>query len=67
MRAFLAIEVPPVVKDYLQSVISGMASRVKDIRWVKKGGLHITLRLIFLSSMQALILRWIRNTFRGMV
>ncbi len=46
MRAFLAIEVPPVVKDYLQSVISGMASRVKDIRWVKKGGLHITLRFL---------------------
>jgi len=44
MRAFLAIEISEELKRYLQKVTDHMAPRVKGIKWVKKDGLHITLK-----------------------
>ena len=46
MRAFLAIELPPEIKNYLQTVITGMAARVRGVRWVGEDGLHITLKFL---------------------
>jgi len=46
MRAFLAIELPQEIKDYLQTVIAGMAGRVRGVRWVREDGLHITLKFL---------------------
>jgi RNA 2',3'-cyclic 3'-phosphodiesterase len=46
MRAFLALEIPSEVKSYLEAVVSGMAARVKGVRWVKRNGLHITLKFL---------------------
>jgi 2'-5' RNA ligase len=44
MRAFLAFEISAPVKEYLQGVIRGMASRITGVRWVKSDGQHITLK-----------------------
>lgn len=44
MRAFLAFEISAPVKEYLQGVIRGMASRITGVKWVKSGGQHITLK-----------------------
>jgi 2'-5' RNA ligase len=51
MRAFLALEIPPAVKDYLEAAIGVMAPRMKGMRWVKQDGLHVTLR--FLGEIEA--------------
>jgi RNA 2',3'-cyclic 3'-phosphodiesterase len=44
MRAFLAFEIAPFVKTYLQEMIRGMAARVTGVRWVKDEGQHLTLK-----------------------
>jgi 2'-5' RNA ligase len=44
MRAFLAFEISAPVKEYLQGVIRGMASRITGVKWVKSDGQHITLK-----------------------
>jgi RNA 2',3'-cyclic 3'-phosphodiesterase len=44
MRAFLALEIPEEVKAYLEGAADRMARRVKGVKWVKKEGLHITLK-----------------------
>jgi len=44
MRAFLAFEISAPVKEYLQGVIRGMASRITGVKWVKTDGQHITLK-----------------------
>jgi 2'-5' RNA ligase len=44
MRAFLAFEVSAPVKEYLQGIIRGMASRITGVKWVKSDGQHITLK-----------------------
>ncbi|MDR2017454.1 MAG: RNA 2',3'-cyclic phosphodiesterase [Syntrophobacterales bacterium] len=46
MRAFLALELPLDIKAYLQTVIAGMAARIKDVRWVREEGFHITLKFL---------------------
>ena len=44
MRVFLALEISPTVKEYLQGIIKIMASRITGVRWVKSEGQHITLK-----------------------
>lgn len=44
MRVFLALEISPPVKEYLQGIIKIMASRITGVRWVKSEGQHITLK-----------------------
>lgn len=44
MRVFLALEISPSVKEYLQGIIKIMASRITGVRWVKSEGQHITLK-----------------------
>jgi 2'-5' RNA ligase len=44
MRAFLAFEISVPVKEYLQGIILGMASRITGAKWVKNDGQHITLK-----------------------
>jgi RNA 2',3'-cyclic 3'-phosphodiesterase len=46
VRAFLAIEIPGDLRKYLREVASRMAKRMRDIRWVKEEGLHITLKFL---------------------
>lgn len=44
MRAFLAMEIPNDIKEYLQSVIKTAARYLKGVKWVKSEGMHITLK-----------------------
>jgi 2'-5' RNA ligase len=44
MRAFLAFEISPPVKEYLKTIITDMAPRVSGVKWVKSEGQHITLK-----------------------
>jgi 2'-5' RNA ligase len=44
LRVFLALEISPTVKEYLQGIIKIMASRITGVRWVKSEGQHITLK-----------------------
>jgi RNA 2',3'-cyclic 3'-phosphodiesterase len=46
MRAFLAIELPSEIKSYLETVIAGMTSRMRGVRWVRRDGLHVTLKFL---------------------
>ncbi len=46
MRCFLALEVAPPVAEYLARVIDGLARRSRDVKWVKKEGIHITLKFL---------------------
>lgn len=44
MRAFLAFPIPAEVKQYLNGVAKGMASRVDGVKWVGEEGQHVTLK-----------------------
>ena len=46
MRSFLALEVPEPVADYLRGVIEKLSKRTQGVRWVKKDGIHITLKFL---------------------
>ena len=44
MRAFLAIEIPDDIKQYLKTIIKTMATKVDGVKWVNEEGQHITLK-----------------------
>jgi 2'-5' RNA ligase len=44
MRAFIALEIPQEVKDYLQVLIKNMSSKTEGVKWIKNEGLHVTLK-----------------------
>ena len=46
MRAFLAFELPPDVLAYLTGLITKMASVVRDVKWVRNEGIHITVKFL---------------------
>jgi len=44
MRVFLALELSDSIKEYLSTVTKTMSQRVPEVKWVKPGGLHVTLK-----------------------
>ena len=46
MRTFVAVELDPDVKDSLVELTSRLSRRPADIKWVKKQGMHITLKFL---------------------
>ncbi len=44
MRAFLALELPLDIKEYLSACTKSMSQRVLGVKWVKAEGQHITLK-----------------------
>ena len=44
MRSFLALAVPDSVTEYLRGAIERLAVRTSGVKWVKKEGIHITLK-----------------------
>ncbi len=44
MRAFLALELPGDIKEYLSTVAGTMSQRISGVKWVKAEGLHVTLK-----------------------
>jgi 2'-5' RNA ligase len=64
MRAFLAFEVSAPVKEYLQGIIRGMASRITGVKWVKSDGQHITLK--FFGDIEDAMAEGIREKLSGL-
>ncbi len=46
MRAFIAIELDPGIKDQLQVLVGELKASRADIRWVNAGGMHLTLKFL---------------------
>ena len=46
MRSFIALDVPGPVSDYLSGVIERLAKMTRGVKWVKKAGIHITLKFL---------------------
>ncbi|HME42801.1 MAG TPA: RNA 2',3'-cyclic phosphodiesterase [Syntrophorhabdales bacterium] len=46
MRSFLALEVSAPVVDYLREVIERLSKRTRDVKWVKRDAIHITLKFL---------------------
>jgi 2'-5' RNA ligase len=46
MRAFVAVDLDPEIKDSLSKLINRLSRIEADIRWVKKQGMHITLKFL---------------------
>ena len=46
MRAFLALEVPGDIVAYLTGVIERLAKRTEGVRWVRREGIHITVKFL---------------------
>ena len=44
MRVFLALELPDIIKEHLSMATKTMSQRVSGVKWVKAGGLHVTLK-----------------------
>ena len=46
MRAFLAIDLPEEVKDYLEEIKAKIGNDYAKINWVEKNKIHITLKFL---------------------
>ncbi|MFQ5722554.1 MAG: RNA 2',3'-cyclic phosphodiesterase [Candidatus Aminicenantales bacterium] len=46
MRTFIAIDLAPSIKDELSHFIQKLASVSSNIKWVKKNGMHLTLKFL---------------------
>lgn len=46
MRTFVAVDLDPPVKSSLLELISRLSRKEADVRWVKKQGMHITLKFL---------------------
>jgi RNA 2',3'-cyclic 3'-phosphodiesterase len=46
VRSFFALEVSAPVADYLRGVIEGLSKRTREVKWVKRDAIHITLKFL---------------------
>jgi len=46
MRAFIAIELPPEIKEYLSRIQNKLKTCQADMKWVKPGNTHLTLKFL---------------------
>jgi len=46
MRTFVAVDLDPTVKSSLLELISRLSREEADVRWMKKQGMHITLKFL---------------------
>jgi len=46
MRAFLALEIPGEIVEYLKGVIDRLARRTEGVKWVRREGIHITVKFL---------------------
>ena len=46
MRLFVALELTPAVRDALLALVEKLERTGADIRWVRPGGMHLTLKFI---------------------
>ena len=59
MRTFLALEVPGEVVAYLEGVIGRLERRTEGVRWVRREGIHITVK--FLGEIEEALAERIRE------
>ncbi len=46
MRAFIAIELPPEIKDYLKKLQDKLKTRGAEVKWVEPPNIHLTLKFL---------------------
>jgi RNA 2',3'-cyclic 3'-phosphodiesterase len=46
VRAFIAIDLEPEIKETLQSLVRGLKTARADIRWASAEGMHLTLKFL---------------------
>jgi RNA 2',3'-cyclic 3'-phosphodiesterase len=46
IRAFVAIELPDTVKEFLEDISSRLKKCGADVKWVKTNGIHLTLKFL---------------------
>ena len=46
LRLFLALELPPEVRDSLEEIQRGLKRTGADVRWVRIGSIHLTLKFL---------------------
>jgi len=63
VRAFIAVELPPDIKDALKSVQDLLRKTGADVRWVRPEGIHLTLK--FLGDMDASIVDDLAGALKG--
>ncbi|MCX5809103.1 MAG: RNA 2',3'-cyclic phosphodiesterase [Proteobacteria bacterium] len=44
MRSFLAVEIPDEIKEYIKTVVRGIAIYADGVKWVNEAARHITLK-----------------------
>ncbi len=59
IRAFIAIELPQNVKEFLEETASRLKKCGADVKWVRTSGIHLTLK--FLGSVKTEIISTIEN------
>lgn len=46
MRTFIAIDLPDEIKNRITVLLEDLASRSKGVKWIKRQGMHITLKFL---------------------
>jgi len=46
IRSFIAIELSPIIKSKIEEIQSKLKSSTSDVRWVRKEGIHLTLKFL---------------------
>jgi len=46
VRAFIAIDLDPAIKEALQTLVGQLKTARADIRWASAGGMHLTLKFL---------------------
>jgi len=66
MRAFIAIDLPREIKDYLAAVEEKLKAAAADVKWVKPANIHLTLKFLGEIDEQAkeAVIRVIQDTAR---
>ncbi|MCX7822753.1 MAG: RNA 2',3'-cyclic phosphodiesterase [Syntrophobacterales bacterium] len=65
IRAFIAIDLPEIVKRDLENLQKILMSETKKIRWVRPEGIHLTLK--FLGNIRINFIQKIEEIIKGVV
>lgn len=54
MRLFLALDLPPGLRTDIERLVTGLRTSLQGWRWIRSGGVHLTLRFLGEVSEEAL-------------
>jgi len=46
VRAFIAVDLDPGIKERLQALVGDLRATRADVRWIEAGGMHLTLKFL---------------------